>query len=323
MTSNVQFWLDPDLFFHWQAIPAWQTLAAAGTGSLLRLLGEEVDTLADAPVGISDIEDSTHIGGRGLTWTFDGSAMPQQVYVRGATGFTYDDGVDRWVPPPDTPPVPSPKPLAKYIVHVLATTNVYHIDPATGYIDEGAPAHIPAGNNPYANYIYVTFDPHGTRGGHFYQMVNGPDIGGLIDNDTNVLRLRHDQRRARARAPHRRRSDSPPVTPPTPVPTIGIGGTGWSGSVLQDPNLRQVYLDAPLSADQPTRDAFGQQVLYRGQYPTLRGTVIVDGWHTDWPGTRSSRCRSTAGASARRWASPTPACRTSSTASPSSSSACR
>ena len=282
VSSNVQFWLDPDLYFHWQVIPAWQTLAAAGTGSLLRLLAEEVDALADAPVGISDVEDASHIGGRGLTWTFDGSAMPQQVYVRGSTGFTYDDGVDRWVPPPDTPPTPAPKPPGKYQITVNSTTNVYHINPATGYIDEGPPAHISAGNVVYANYIAVPFDPHGTRGGHFYKMVTGPNIGGLLDNDTNVLGYGNITIVIAPTPPPP--PSAPPITPPTPVPTIGIGGTGWSGSVLQDPNLRQVYLDAPLSADQPTRDAFGQQVLYRGAYPTLRGTVVVDGWHTDFAG---------------------------------------
>jgi len=93
-TANAQDWLDPDLYWHHQAIPLWWlTPAENDPGSLLRLFPEAPPGLLDnAPAHISDTGDPGTIGCRGLSVKYDGSTMPQAVYVQGATGFVYNGG---------------------------------------------------------------------------------------------------------------------------------------------------------------------------------------------------------------------------------------
>jgi hypothetical protein len=90
--ANVQFWLDPDLYFHWQAIPPWWDTSFSG-GSLL-LFPETPDLLDAAPANISDVPGSGEIGCRGLTIRLDGSTMPEAIYVKGGTGFILGEGIN-------------------------------------------------------------------------------------------------------------------------------------------------------------------------------------------------------------------------------------
>jgi hypothetical protein len=90
--ANVQFWIDPDGNFHWQAIPPWWDTSFSG-GSLL-LFPETPNLLDAAPVNISDVPVGNEIGCRQLTVRFDGSTMPQAIYVKGGTGFILGEGIN-------------------------------------------------------------------------------------------------------------------------------------------------------------------------------------------------------------------------------------
>lgn len=276
VTNNLQYGIDPDLELHWTPIPSWTDLAETPSTTIFPT--EAITSLATAPRNIDNDNpvDGVSIGCSGLSWTPDGQNMPQQVYVNGATGFAYSNGVGEF----STGDVGGPVPAGKYQVTVIADTNLYSAD-STGYIlDDLTPPQIPAGQVGYADVVHFPRKPTGEHhGGSFYKLVTGPYAGGYISTSTDGLG--YGQIDAII-AP----LPAAPGPPPDPVPVIGTGGSGWANDVAQDPNLRQQYFDAPLSLDRATRDSIGGQQLYRGANPTLRGTFLltgkpdqeVDGW---------------------------------------------
>ena len=312
------------------------------------------------------------ISGRGLKFTYDGSDQPEQAYIRGKTGFTYDNGQDPSIINATPPPVD--KTPGTYKLTFLLDTPYFFLT-SDGYIDDDlTPSTVPSGLSCYARIRSVPVNPDPAslhRFGDYYAMVDGLYAGFLVPvsamdgvNGTAELVAQADpgtggggggaippppgsvyitytvkhgdtlwaiagvyygnplkwptlyklnkaviDKTAKAHGytsnfAHwifpgeklqvpRKGGGTPnppplppaPTTPPSdwvdPVVTIGVGGTGWSSSVEQDPNKRQVYVDAPQSTTEDQRNAIGAQVLYRGQYPTLRGTVTVsgvDGW---------------------------------------------
>jgi hypothetical protein len=272
---NVQDWLDPDFFFHHVSIPAWADLAAilAGSGPGLPLMFPTTDAslLPTAPRWISDVvsDPSLQVGCRGLTFTMDGTVMPQQAYVKGATGYTYDTGS----PPVGVPAVPVLD--AGFLVHgtyqlaINSTTNLYHLD-STGHV---ASTHTTgAAGGPW--FVTSQTVPYGTYGGGaFWRLTSGPHTGLLISQHTNSLGYGSIT------------VTTIPVPPgPPPAPVIGVGGTGWVGGV-QDPTMRQAYVEAPSATTSGDRDAIGNQVLYRGATPTLRGSLVIGGDHLHTDGT--------------------------------------
>lgn len=294
IAENLQFWIDPDLKFHWVAIPAWQDLAqeAAATfaddtaAPAARGLPElALDVLTISPV--PSVGDGGTIGCRDLKFTLDGSSMPEQVYVRGATGYVYN------APAPDPvnetpavqPPVSTVPAGTKYVVTFVTNTKVYYKD-SGGYLSgSGGSGYVtvPAGSTAYTSALQkVRWHLHPSNPtGLFWKILSGPYAGKYIDNDTNYFgygRIRM-QTVAAAVPP------VPVVPPPTPDPgpppfdpaNVGVGGSGFVAEAAQDPNRRQMYLQAAISADKSTRDAVGGQVLYRGSRPTLRGSMVVTG----------------------------------------------
>lgn len=275
VAANIQDWIDPDLKVHHVSIPAWSELAGVLSGSLegLPLLfpSSSAALLPPAPREITDVvtDPATQCGGRALQVTRDGQVMPQQVYVKGATGYSWDTGS----PPVGVPaaPVPIPPrgtsaPSGTYALTVTGTVNIYHLD-ANGYIAIGHGTTAPGG--PY----YVTPKTVPTRptppyeGGNFWLLTSGPDAGFLIHQRSNVLGYGTIA------------VATLPVLPgPAPDPVVVVGGTGWVGGP-QDPTQRQMYVEAPTSTNQNDRDSIGGQALYRGATPTLRGSVVVGGEH--------------------------------------------
>jgi hypothetical protein len=266
---NIQDWLDPDFFCHHVSIPAWVDLAGIldGTGPGLPLLFPTASTglLPPAPREITDVvtDPSLQVGGRGLTFKMDGAIQPQQVYVKGATGYTYDMGT----PPIGVPAVPVIDAgflkRGTYTLTVNSTTNLYHLD-STGHV---AATHTTSGaGGPW--YVTSQFVPYGAHGGgSFWRLTSGPHAGLLISQHTNNLGYGSIT------------VTTIPVPPgPPPGPVIGVGGTGWVGGP-QDPAKRQAYVEAPSSTTASDRDAIGGQVLYRGATPTLRGSVVIGGDH--------------------------------------------
>lgn len=269
---NLQFWIDPDLKFHWVAVPAWQdtaqSLAALADDpnsavGLAGLMPEGNYQIIHRPVGISDTRGAAVIGGRELKFTLDGSTMPEQVYVRGATGFVYNaPSVD---PTGETvainPMGQGVKSTEKYKLTFLASTKIWQTL-STGYLNPTFST--VAASGPYdVVFVQVPWNATTHKGGHFWKILTGPKTGYLVDNDTNYF----DYGEITVER----------VVTTTKPPTVGVGGSGWSGGDLQDPNKRQAYLDAPISADEATRDALGGQALYRGSRPTLRGSIKVSG----------------------------------------------
>ena len=278
ITSNLQLWSDPDLEFHWVAIPAWQDLAQdivalggdpASVESQTALLTPEQNPglLPLAPFYISDVYsafDSFQIGCRALQFTFDGSSMPEQLYVQGATGYIYN------APPVNptggtvvvNPQNPAYGAATTFGVTFLATTHIWQLQ-SDGLVASGYNSAAPGG--PYnATWVAFPYNPTNHHGGHFFKLTSGPYAGQLVDNDTNYFGYGSIQVVAY-------------VPAVVGEPTIGVGGTGWVGGATQDKNKRQAYLTAPISIDQASRDALGGQVLYRGQFPTLRGSCVVSG----------------------------------------------
>lgn len=276
VSNNLQYWWDPDLNLHWTPIPAWQELAAAPDTTIFP--GLAGTALTSAPANINnDSDEGGAIGCSGLSWVPDGSNMPEQEYVKGGTGFSYSDGVGQFSTGDAGPVAP---PAAKYQVTINEDTNLYSAD-STGYIlDDLTPPVIPAGQVVFADVVVFPRKPTGEHhGGSFYKVASGPYAGGYISSSTNGLGY-GDITAIVAPVP------PPAGPPPDPVPVTGIGGSGWTNSVTQDPNKRQQYFDAPLSVDKAGRDAIGGQQLYRAKGPTLRGSFLltsaygqeVDGW---------------------------------------------
>lgn len=269
VAGNLQHGITPDLEEHWQILPAWYELVGGSTTTIFPTVP---GGLGSAPMDVDN--DTPGSGVSSLSWTFDGSAMPDQVYVKGATGFSRSGGTGDFGTG-DTGPAPSP--AGKYTVTIDDDTNLYSAD-STGYIlDDLTPPTIPAGEVVSANVVVFPRKPTGEHhGGSFYKVLTGPYAGGYISSSTNTLGYGSISVASAAAAP---------LPGPPPVVT-GIGGSGWTYSVTQDPNKRQAYFDAPLSVDKAGRDSIGGQQLYRGMFPTLRGTMVltgansVDGWRT-------------------------------------------
>lgn len=277
--GNLQFWIDPDLFFHWVLIPAWQDLiqdmVAAGlddslSSTAMMLPEGTFDGLVFAPYEITDVTadldvDAGIIGGRGLKFTFDGSQMPEQVYVRGGTGYVYN------APPipviDDTKTVVSVPVVGtdgSYRLYITETnTKLWHVD-STGYVSTSYDLAAIGGPWP-VKYVRVAWNAARNKGGHYWKFLSGPHVGLLADNDTNffgygTIRVEF--------------IPDPPTLDPA---KIGTGGSGWTDEATQDPNKRQAYLDAPISVTKALRDSLGGQALYRGKFPTLRGSIEVGG----------------------------------------------
>lgn len=91
---NVHFWIDPDLNFHWQAFPIGSDGGLLSGGNLL-LLFPDVPELTATSVGIAEaalVDYSTLYGVQdppGLVMTWDGTNIPEQVYLTGSTDFVY------------------------------------------------------------------------------------------------------------------------------------------------------------------------------------------------------------------------------------------
>jgi len=279
IAQNLQFWLDPDLKFHWVAIPAWQELAQqmAGLGgdpnspnSLSALMLPEANPglLPISPYNLNNDEiGAFKVGFRELSFTFDGHAMPEQVYVQGGTGFVYNApaidpvGETIFIDPQGYGSLTT----EKFRLTFLSSTKIWQKQ-ANGLISSTFENFGPGG--PYdVVFIRVPFNSANGKGGHFWQMTSGPKQGFLVDNDTNYFGYG---------------SITVEKYVETVVePEVGVGGSGWVNDAVQDLNKRQAYLRAPVSTTRAKRDALGGQALYRGSVPTLRGSCKVsgvDGW---------------------------------------------
>lgn len=275
VVANLQFWIDPDDFVHWVLIPAWQDLpldlSTISGGLGLGFPAAAIDLLQIAPYELSDdpaaVNGSTIIGFQKMSITLDGSEMPEQVYVQGGTGYVYNSPA---LSPVDETKsvvkVPIPGADATYQLTFLATTKLWHTD-ATGYVSTSFST-VGASGPFNVKYIQVPWSTSRNKGGGFWKLLSGPDVGKLVDNDTNILSgygsIRVDA-----------------VTSSPGEPKVGVGGSGWVNEVDQDPNKRQAYMAAPISVTRAMRDSYGGQAVERGRTPTLRGQVDVvgyDGW---------------------------------------------
>lgn len=284
VTVNVQFWIDPDLYFHWQAIPAWQDLAQEAVAielgleaPMARMLPEaSLGSLGISPLSLSSVRGLTSetVGCRDLQFAFDGTSMPQQVYVKGGTGYVYNNGVGQYSTVP-APTGPTPVFPGKYEINFNATTLVYSRN-SQGFIQlPGVPFTPSPSTVFYGNPQVIPFDPVHQTGGSFYNMKTGPYAGYLVSFWTNSLGY-GDVTVALAGAAS---FCAPPPAPPAPA--LGTSGSGWANEITQDPNMRQAYFEAPMSTSRALRDSFGAQVLYRGSRPTLRGSCKVGGYDED------------------------------------------
>lgn len=275
--TNLQFWLDPDLKFHWQAIPAWQDLLQDATvvgsdpaSSITGLMFPEGTTnLSLAPYEVVDVgsnPDDGTIGFSELDIEYSGDTMPEQVYVKGGTGYVYNA--------PTTPTTtkttvhsPTAGVKARYEVRFLATTKLWHKD-STGYVSTSYDTVGASGSWFSCKWVRVPWNEARNKGGNYWQLLEGPDSGKLVDDNTNTL-SGYGEIKVRE------------IVSTPGEPTVGVGGSGWTHEVTQDPDKRQAYLEAPVSTTVSKRDSLGGQALYRGDTPTLRGTVKVyglDGW---------------------------------------------
>lgn len=282
IAKNLQFWIDPDLEFHWVAIPAWYDLAQ-GAGAALE--GDDdhppITSLTPAlsPKHLRLAPKNLGNGGSGfvrmrnIQYTLDGTAMPEQLYVRGSTGYVYNTPLQDTPDPIQKPPKGGSDP--KYqLTFISDTTKIWHkLD--TGYLSASFDSSAPGG--PFAvKYIFVPWDASIHKGGHFWKLLEGPHKGKLVDNDTNFFKygkIKVEKMRVHKKKTPKKEKDPPDFDPKL----VGVGGSGWVGEITQDPEKRQAYLDAPVSSTQTIRDAVGGQVLYRSKRPTLRGSCTVTG----------------------------------------------
>lgn len=278
VVDNLQFWIDPDLKFHWTVIPAWQDLLQDGsvvgadeTESMSAMMfAEGVTDLPYAPYEIIDANvGEGQIGFSNLSVQYDGSSMPEQVYVKGGTGYVYN--APALGPTSETKTVvhnPTAGAADRYQISFIQNTKLWHTD-STGYVSTSYDW-AAAGSGPYeCKWVTVPWNEARNKGGHYWKILEGPYKGKLADDNTNTLNGYGKQL-----------VEKVVVTPPS-EPQIGIGGTGWVLDVAQDNNKRQAYLEAPISTTRSKRDSLGGQALYRGQFATLRGSVEVyglDGW---------------------------------------------
>lgn len=189
VTANLQFWLDPDDFVHWSAIPAWQDIAQdvlpGTTGSLLVDLFPEFDfgTTQLAPTGL-DADNpvpGTSISFRGLKVTEDGSTQPEQIYVRGGTGFVHDTGIPP-SPFPDNPPTASPA-SATYTLSFNRATTVY-TRTSKGYVGTASTYSGPFAVPYVVVPLVVPRDPVNHTGGNFWLIKTGPATGKIVSQHT-------------------------------------------------------------------------------------------------------------------------------------------
>lgn len=280
VVANLQFWVDPDLKFHWVTIPAWQDLAQDGVAvalndseSVAALMAPEgiVNGLAFAPyevVGIDENENTDKIGFHTLNVNFDGKDMPEQIYVRGSTGYVYNapalTGETK-----TTVHNPTPGGADQYEITFLQNTKLWHID-GTGYVSVSYDwADSSAYPGPFrCKWVRIAWNESRNKGGNYWKILEGPYQGKLADDNTNTLS-----------GYGRQRVQKITNTPGDPV--IGIGGSGWVNEDTQDPNKRQAFLDLPISQDQATRNSMGGMALYRATYETLRGSFVATG-HDGW-----------------------------------------
>jgi hypothetical protein len=280
IAENIQFWIDPDLRFHWIAIPAWQDLLQDIT-----LLGGDPESdesllagmmpegapqeLAIAPYFLSDVRDDYdefQVSFESLKFTFDGSSMPEQIYVRGATGYVYNAPA---VNPTGETVTINPEGYGSSTSEVfkltfLSSTKIWQKN-SSGLISSTFDTASAGG--PYdVKFMRVPVNPANGKGGHFWQLITGPNVGWLVDNDTNYFG--YGSIRVQK------------VVVEVTEATVGVGGTGWVNEVTQDKNKRQAYLEAGVSTSREKRDALGGQALYRASFPTLRGSLRVNGKET-------------------------------------------
>lgn len=284
--ANLQFWIDMDLRFHWVTIPAWQDLLQEGSGLALSggseggdsvtalLFGESTVGESDlpfAPYNVVDVNSDAEAGTIGfskLDFEFDGQEMPEQVYVKGGTGYVYNQQPDITSETKVTVKVPASGDVDHYELTFLTTTKLWHTD-STGYVSITYDTVGPSG--PYTvKWVTVPWNTARNKGGNYWKLLTGPDAGKLVDDNTNYLSGYGSIRVQKVLET---------ALPGDPI--VGVGGSGWTNEVTQDPNKRQSYLDAPVSTTRSRRDSIGGTALYRGQTPTLRGSVEVyglDGW---------------------------------------------
>jgi len=275
--QNLQFWIDPDLNFHWVAIPAWQDLLVDAIAtelddtlstSALMFPEGSIAGLEFAPYTVSDVGDlETDIGFSDLKFELDGGAMPEQVYVKGATGYVYNSAALE--PSGETKTVvhsPTAGTADRYELTFLATTKLWHTD-STGYVSTSYDTCGASG--PYdVKWVRVAWNEARNKGGNYWKLLEGPNAGKLVDDNTNVLAYYGEIEVVKVTSPDVIKS------------TVGVGGSGWTNEVDQDPTKRQVYLEA-ISTTVAERDSVGGQAIYRGLFETLRGSVIArgfDGW---------------------------------------------
>lgn len=278
--ENLQHWGDPDLKYHWVTIPPWQDLAQdavtveldEANSTLAGMMPEgSAEGLSFAPKDASDIEeDPTGVGFSQLNVEYDGAEMPEQVYVRGGTGYVYNS--------PPIPAVEETKTVVKtptggtagtYQLTILTTTKLWHTD-GTGYVSITYESAAAGGPWP-VKWVTIPWSESRNKGGNYWKFLSGPHSGLLADDNTNYLNGYGSIRVEKI--------TTGPGTPDEPK--VGIGGSGWVGEVTQDPNKRQVYLETDASTTRSLRDSIGGQTIYRGKVATLRGSVTVrgiDGW---------------------------------------------
>jgi hypothetical protein len=281
--ENLQFWIDPDRKFHWVTIPPWYDLLqenvaiaeAPESESGMALMAPEAtvgDTdLQFAPYNAVDIahdpEEGT-IGFSNLSFQADGGEMPEQVYVKGSTGYVYNQQPDATSESKVTVHSPTSGDADRYELRFLESTKIWHTD-GTGYVSVSYD--MASAGGPYeVKWVKVAWNEARNKGGNYWKLLNGPYAGKLVDDNTNTLNGYGEIRVQKVVA-----SSVPGAA------LVGVGGSGWTNEVTQDPNKRQVYLEAPISDTRSKRDSIGRQALYRGKYPTVRGSVDVyglDGW---------------------------------------------
>jgi hypothetical protein len=83
-------WFDPDGYYHWTVFP--DPAVTSGSGLPLGLPETPYQTPAPAAIVDASPNGTTTVGGRGLEIDYDGSYMPQAVYVTGVTDYVYNSG---------------------------------------------------------------------------------------------------------------------------------------------------------------------------------------------------------------------------------------